>query len=277
MAYRTEITAILSSGTSFWRLLVPYMIAAALLAGLSAYLNNFVIPPANAKRFEFEWRYINNPYRFRGRNVHAQTGPGKFIYFQTFNNQKSIAYKFSLEKFEKNKLKFKLMADYIRWDSLQQDWVVHNYFIREINGMHEKIRTGSAMDTTLGFHPSEYNQRVTLIETMNYFELNDYIQEQKAQGKPIEYFLVEKYKRFSLPFATFILTLMGVSLSSRKVRGGIGLHLGFGIGLSFSYILFMQIADTFAASGNAPVLLAVWTPNILFGILSIFLLRIAPK
>lgn len=278
LASRTEITAILSSGVSFKRLMVPYMASALFLAALSTFLNNFVIPPANEKRLEFEWTYINNPYRFAGRNVHAQLSPGEFIYFESFNNQRGIAYKFSYERFDENELKFKLMADHIKWDSTAQNWIVRNYHIRTIEGMKEKVLTGSEMDTTFkNFDPADYSKRVTLIETLNYYELNDYIEEQKAKGSQIEYYLVEKYKRFSLPFATFILTIIGVSFSSRKVRGGIGLHIAIGTLLSFSYILFMQVANTYAASGNAPVLIAVWIPNVIFGIISLFALRMAPK
>ncbi len=254
------------------------MISATILASLSTLLNNFIIPPANAKRLQFEWTYINNPFRYAGKNVHAQTSPGEFIYFESFNNQRGIAYKFSYERFEENELKFKLMADHIKWDSLEQKWIVRNYHIRTIDGMKETVITGAEMDTTFrNFDPADYSKRVTLIETLNYFELNNYIEEQKSKGSQIEYYLVEKYKRFSLPFATFILTIIGVSFSSRKVRGGIGLHIAIGTLISFSYILFMQVANTYAASGNAPVLLAVWTPNIIFGILSLIVLRMAPK
>lgn len=278
LASRTEITAILSSGVSFRRLMVPYMISATILAALSAYANNFVIPPANEKRLQFEWTYINNPFRFTGKNVHAQLSPEEFIFFESFNNQRGIAYKFSYERFEENQLKFKLMADHIKWDSIQDQWLVRNYHIRKIDGMNEKVITGAEMDTTFkNFDPADYSKRVTLIETLNYFELNDYIEEQKAKGSQIEYYLVEKYKRFSLPFATFILTIIGVSFSSRKVRGGIGLHIAIGTLISFTYILFMQVANTYAASGNAPVFLAVWTPNVIFGVLSLVFLRMAPK
>lgn len=278
LASRTEITAILSSGVSFWRLMVPYMLASTILASASLVLNNFIIPPANAKRLQFEWTYVNNPYHFSGRNVHAQTSPGEFIYFETFNVQRGIAYKFSFEKFEEGELKFKLMADHIKWDSTKSKWNVRNYYIRKIEGNNESIEKGSDMDTIFkNFHPEDYSKRATLIETLNYFELNDYITEQKAKGNHVEYILVEKYKRFSLPFATFILTLMGVSFSSRKVRGGIGLHIALGTLLSFTYILFMQVANTYATSGTVPVFLAVWTPNIIFGGLCVLLLRLAPK
>lgn len=278
MASRTEITAILSSGVSFWRMMVPYMVAASILASISVVLNNFIIPPANAKRLQFEWTYVNNPYHFSGKDVHAQTSPGEFIYFKAFNVQRKIAYEFTFEKFDEGKLKFKLMSDHIKWDSTINKWHVRNYYIREIDGFDETIKKGVEMDTTFkNFHPEDYSQRSAIIETLNYFELNDYIADQKAKGNHIETFLVEKYKRFSLPFATFILTLIGVSLSSRKVRGGIGLHIALGFLLSFTYILFMQVANTYATSGGVPVLIAVWTPNILFGILSLFLIRLAPK
>jgi lipopolysaccharide export system permease protein len=274
MASQTEIIAILGSGVSFKRLLVPYMVSAAMLAGLSWYLNNTVIPHSNKERLAFEAQYIKNPYVFSGRHVHRQITPGNFIYFESFNNIDRIGYQFSFEKFEEGELRFKLLSERILWDSLANKWKVENYFIREISGMQEQIRSGYRMDTSFAFDPAEFSRRDNYIETMDLKTLNRFIQQERIRGsEEMPFYLVEKYRRTSFPFATFILTLIGVTLSSKKVRGGIGGSIGLGILISFSYIMFMQISTTFATKGNMPPLLAVWIPNIVFAGIAVYLLR----
>lgn len=278
MASQTEIIAILASGVSFKRLLAPYMVAAAILGMITFYLNSWVIPHSNIKRIEFETRYIKNPYIYKNKNVHRQISPGQFIYFESYNNLDRIGYQFSYEKIEDGKLTYKLFADRIVWDSVNGKWQLENYFTREINGMDEKISSGYKMDTTFAFHPNEFNRRVNYIETMDSGELNAFIEQEKIRGsEEIPFYMVEKYRRTSFPFATFILTLIGVSLSSRKVRGGIGVQIGVGILLSFTYIMFMQVSTTFATNGNMPAWLAVWLPNLFFAVIAIILVRRAMK
>ena len=278
MASNTEIVAILSSGISFRRMLYPYFLAASILAGLSLYLNNFIIPKANKKRIDFEERYIRNAYYNQDVNIHKQIDPGTFIYLERYNNQLNTGYKFALEKLQQGNLSYKLMAESIIWDSIKGKWEISNYFIRKINGMNETVRTGSKLDTILNFHPKDFGRKLINIETMNYFELGEYIDNEKMRGSDnVQLYEIEKYKRLAFPFATFILTLVGVSLASQKVRGGIGLHIGIGLLISFTFILFMQVSTTFAASGLVSAAMAVWIPNILFGLLSLFLLKGAPK
>ncbi|MCG3166825.1 MAG: Lipopolysaccharide export system permease protein LptG [Bacteroidia bacterium] len=278
MASQTEIIAILNSGVSFWRFLVPYFVAATILVIISLAVNNLIMPPANKHRIEFEHAYIYKQLSFSGRNIHKQIHPGNFVYFESYNSDRNIGYKFSIEQFKDGQLIYKLNADHVKWDSIGNFWVINNWMSREINGLNETLKSGERKDTVLNLYPKDFKRKVNLIETMDYFELNEFIEQEKMKGSDlIEVYLVEKYRRISMPFATFILTLMGVSLSSRKVRGGIGINIGIGVGLSFSYIMFMQIANTFATSGNVPVMLAVWTPNILYGILSLWLIARAPK
>ena len=278
MAGNTEIIAILNSGVSFYRFLVPYFIAATILVVISLAVNNFIMPPANKHRIEFEQTYIYRQLSFSGRNIHRQIHPGNFVYFESYNSERNIGYKFSLEQFTNGKLVYKLNADHINWDSTGNKWTIHNWMSREINGLTEVLKTGEKKDTVLNIYPKDFTRKVNLIEAMDYFELNEFIEQEQMKGSDlINIYLVAKYSRISMPFATFILTLIGVSLSSRKVRGGIGINIGIGVGLSFSYIMFMQIANTFATSGNVPVMLAVWTPNILYGILSLWLIARAPK
>lgn len=278
MAADTEIVAILGSGISFKRMLLPYFIAASILAILSFSLNNFVIPKANQKRLAFENTYIRNPYRNNEINIHRQIRPGEFIYFESYNNQNDIGYKFSLEKFKQGKLTYKLMSDQVMWDSLSSKWKVLNYYVRTISEKKETVVKGEVLDTVLNFHPTDFGTRLNNIETMNLFQLNQYIKDERLKGADtIAFYEIEKYNRIALPFATFILSLIGVALASRKVRGGIGLHIGVGILISFAFILFMQISNTFAIYGGVPPAIAVWIPNVLFGILGVYLLRIAPK
>ncbi len=278
MATRTEIVAILSSGVSYRRLLLPYMLSAIVIAVLSLYLNNFVIPKATKKRIAFEDKYIRNEFYNRNRNIHMQLSPGNYIYLEGYGTTDNTGYKFSIEKFSNGQLDYKLMAETIKWDSVKKNWAVNNYYTREIKGMEEYIRRGKKLDTVLGFTPKEFGRKDNTVETMDYYELNSYIDSERLKGADnIELYEIEKYRRISFPFATFILTLIGVSIASRKVRGGVGMHIGLGILISFTFILFMQVSTTFAAGGLVSPLLAVWIPNFLFSILALYLLKIAQK
>lgn len=279
MAYNTEIIAILASGRSFSRMIYPYMISAAIISAFSFFLSNYVIPDANKTRLEFEEVYIrNHPYNFDKRNVHKQISPGVYIFMESFSNSSDMGYKFSLEKFEDGSLKSKLMADYIRWDTAKHKWNLQNYYIRNINGLDEIIIKGESMDTTINLDPAEFKRRDEFVETMNLSDLNNFIATLRTQGSDnINTFIIEKQKRMAYPVSTFILTMIGVTLSSRKVRGGIGMQLGAGLGLSFGYILFMQFSSQFAISGAMSPFLAAWVPNFIFIIISVILYRMAPK
>jgi len=278
MAYNTEIIAILSSGISFKRLMYPYFISAFILAVLSFFLGNYIIPDANKIRYQFQKDYIWNSEHNNEQNIHKQIEPGLFIYMENYAAETKTGYKFSIERFENKTLKSKLLADNVVWDSVKNKWHINNYYIRNIEKSDEKIIKGSAIDTTLNILPSDFTRRIEEVETMNMNELNEYIEEQKLQGaENIVKLLVQKYQRISDPFSTFILTLIGVSLASRKIKGGIGFHIGAGILLSFSYILFMKVSTNFAIGSNVNPLLAVWIPNILYLIIGIVLYKTTPK
>ncbi len=278
MASNTEIIAILSSGISFRRMLVPYFIAAACLGLLSFILGNFIIPYTNRGKLAFERQFINDPRTFNDMNIHKQISPGTFIYFENFNIKSGVGWKFSLEEYRDRNLVFKIMADKAEYDSVRGKWKIYNYFERGISNDHESMRKGARLDTVLPLKPSEFMEDVEDIAVMNYFVLNEHIRQKELRGDTdIVKFKVKKYERSASPFAALILTLIGVAVSSRKVRGGIGFSLGFGLALAFLYILFMQIFTVFATFGNLPPLLAVWFPNILFGIISLVMVRMAPK
>lgn len=278
LAFNTEIIAILSAGISFRRMLRPYFVSAIFLAILSIYLSNVLIPHANRNRLDFENTYIRKQRSFSERNIHMQIRPGEFVYMESFNDRNNMGYNFTLEKIIDGELLYKISAHRAEWDTTKGSWLIRDYYIREMGDMQEKLSFGTLLDTVLNLTPYDFIQNLRDIETMNFRELNKFIENERLKGSEnIKYYLVEKHKRLAFPFATLVLTLIGVSLSSRKVRGGIGLHLGAGITISFAFILFMQVSTTFATNGNLPPALAVWIPNILFGILGFYLLKTAPK
>jgi lipopolysaccharide export system permease protein len=278
MASDTEIVAILSSGISFYRLLRPYFISAILLAMMSFYLSNFLIPHTNQKRRVFKDRYIEKLEKDKDQNIHFQINPGNFVYIESFNRKKYIGYRFTLERFTKNEMVYKLTGEKIAWDSLTGRWQIENYTSRTLGELGEKIRRGTRMDTVINLRPSDLFVQKENFEEMGFSELRDYIRNEKLKGsEDVVIYQVENYNRISSPFATLVLTLIGVSLSSRKIRGGLGMHLGFGILITFAFILFMRIFTVYATFGNLSPAMAVWIPNILFGALGLVLLRTAPK
>ncbi len=279
LAYNTEIIAILSSGVSFKRLLVPYFISALALTIFAFTLNNFVIPHANARKLAFEDIYYHkSPKLMRERNIHKQIQPGIYIFLESFDTRTNIGRRFSIERFENDKLASKLLSEEIRWDSIKHKWTIYNYYIRDFRGEFQKITEGRKIDTTLNIGPDEFRRRENAIEAMNLGELNRFIRDQKMQGGgDINLYLIEKHRRFSLPFSAFILTLIGVAVSSKKVKGGIGMQLGIGLLISFSYIVFMQFSSQFAISGSLSPFIAVWIPNVIFAFVAAFLYRLAPK
>ena len=197
---------------------------------------------------------------------------------KNYTVKSDVGYKFSMEKFEDGILKSKLISENIKWDSTKSKWTINSYYIREIDGLNEKIIEGDRIDTTLNMKPEEFKRSASFTETMTLPQLNQFIEDQRMQGADnVTELLIDKYQRVAYPFSTFILTLIGVALSSRKVRGGIGMHIGFGLLLSFSYILFMRFSTMFAISGSMDPLFAVWLPNIIYAIISAFLYRLAPK
>jgi len=279
LAYRSEITAIISNGMSFHRLLIPYFISAFTIAVFAFVLSDYVIPRANRIRFDFEERYIHNaPISVKERNIHRQIQPGIYIYMESYSTMSDIGHKFSMEKYQDGKLVSKLMSDYIKWDSTINKWVVRNYYIREIHDLEEVVLKGSSLDTTLAIKPADFKRRLNIVEAMNIRELNKEIENLKMQGESnFVAFQIEKQKRYAYPFSTFILTLIGVSVSSKKVKGGIGMQIGIGLLVAFSYILFMQFSSQFAMGGSLNPIVASWLPNLLYAVIAIFLYRMAPK
>lgn len=278
MAANTEIIAILNSGVSFRRLLRPYLLASLFLALMSFGLTNFVIPETSKNMQNFQKNYLKSQKRNNESNIHMQISPGVFAYIESFDVKKKTGFRFSLEKFSDSGMIEKLSGDYLKWDSITGLWAIENWIKREINENGEILTRGAKIDTLLNISPGDFAVDVDDAMYMNYRELRDFIDMEKLRGSGnLTKFQIEKHKRIAFPFATIVLTLIGVSLSSRKVRGGLGFNLGVGITICFAFILFMQVTTVFATFGNLPAVIAVWIPNFIFGILALWLLKIAPK
>ena len=280
LAANSEIIAILSCGISFHRMMVPYIFSATVIALLSLGMNLFVIPRSNAVRHEFEAKYTKKKAVASERNIHYQIAPGEFVYVEQFSKYNNTAYKFTLESIKDNQLVSKVSAERAVWDSTFSGWKLKKYFIREYNeqGLEDKGRCGEQLDTVISLTINDFFRKRNTVEDLPYDQLNELVDVQKLRGDPnVKYSLIEKQQRFSLPFSAFILTIMGVALSSRKKRGGIGWNLAIGIALSFSYILFMRFSQMFVYTGVMPPWLAIWLPNMIFAIIAGFLYKIAPK
>ena len=278
MASNTEIVAILNGGISFWRMLLPYLISGIFLTVLSFGLMNYVIPHTNRILRNFEKQYIKEPFKSHEMNLHMQLQPGTFVYLENFNSTSKVGYRFSLEKFDSTSMTLKLKADVITWDSIHSQWKMKNYVIRRIRSRGESIYQGRDKDTTFAFKPADFMTDIEDAKIMTYSQLNKFIEKEQMRGSTLSrQFDLEKYKRLTYPFANLVLTFIGVALSSRKVRGGIGMHLGMGIGIAFTFILLLQVTSVFAIFGNLPASVALWIPNIIYSIVAIILLRMAPK
>lgn len=277
LASDTEIIAILASGVSFKRLLRPYMMAAGFLALMTFALNSFWIPVANKTRLAFEDKYVKKITSDYTRHVQMEVEPGVIMYIDRFEKSSNTGYDFFLEKYEGKMLVSRLTANRIHQDSTYH-WSLSEYMIRNFNGLTESITKGTTLDTSIQVKPEEFFIVKGWSEQLTTPELKRYLDRQAQRGVAnIKEYSVEYNRRFSFPFSAFILTLIGVSLASRKVRGGMGLHLGLGIAISFAYIMFDTVSGSFAEGGGLSPGLAVWLPNILFAFVGLYLYIKAPK
>lgn len=278
MAYNTEITAILAGGVSFNRMLRPYIISSIVIGIMSFILSGYIIPPANEVRLAFEDKYIKANKSEVARHIQMEIEPGVILYIERYEDSRNRGNKISLERFEGKTLISRTTGNTIEWNEKDSVWHIKKYLKRDFNGIYETIEKGEQIDTVLNIHPSEFFITGALAPQMTNGELSQHIKRQKARGMGnTQMFEDELYKRYSNPFAALILMLIGVSLSSKKIRGGMGLQLGIGLALSALYILFTTISSMFAIKGNLPVILAIWLPNILFLCIGISLYTKAPK
>jgi len=271
LADNSEIIAMLSSGMSFGRLLRPYMISATVIAIATFILSAYIIPPANVKRIDYQNTYVKNKRVDYGDNIMMQVAPGQIAYISRYDNITKTGYRFSLEEFKDKKLVSRLTSYSIKWDTLYQ-WQVRDYIIRDFKGNREYITTGTQLDTVIPFEPRDFLISRNDQETLTSPQLREYISRQKERGVAnIKAFEIEYEKRYAMCAAAFILTVIGMSLSSKKVKGGMGMNIGVGLVLSFSYILFMAVTSSFAVSGMTSPMVAMWIPNIIYSIIAVIL------
>jgi len=284
MAAHTEIVAILSSGTSFRRMLVPYFISSVLIASLTFWLNGWIIPQSNRSRVAFELKYFEKRVNFDRRNVHMQIAPNVYLFLQNYNNHSNIGYQFSLEKFDSGRLVEKLSADNIEWDSIKNKWILKRWKLKKVEAMFTKARSesyltsGDALDTTLAITPKDFENEERQFDGMTLPELNETIKKRHFRGLGgVELYETEKHIRYSIPFTTFILVFIGVIVSSRKTRGGTGFQVALGFLLAFAFIILFTISRTFAEAGSVSPFIAAWIPNIIFAGISAGMYRYVPR
>ncbi len=273
MAGNSEIIAILSSGVSFKRLLVPYLVGASVIAALSFVLSNYAIPPTNVRRLDYTNKYVKNKKVEEGVNIQLMVSPDVVAFIGRYDAKKNTGYQFSLDKYKGKTLVSTMKAQTIIYDTLYK-WRVQNYIVRDFDGMKESMRKGASLDTVISMEPRDLIISKNDQEMLTTPELDTYVTKQKQRGVAnITQFEIEKEKRYAMTAAAFILTLIGMSLSSRKVKGGMGVNIGIGLVLSFSYILFSTVTSSFAVSGITTPRIAMWIPNAVYMIIGIVLYK----
>ena len=278
MAQNSEIIAMLAGGVSYRRLLRPYFITSIFLALFSFSLSAWIIPHADKTRVDFENTYIRDRTRYRLTGIKTQIAPGQILSMSNFNFSDSAGFKISLEHVENGELKSKLYADRLNWNETTQKWTLTKWWTREFVDGNEILTKGSTMDTMIAFNPEDFFRKNDDVQMFNLRELNEMIglEEMRGTGN-IFFYTTEKYKRFAMPFAIIILTIIGVSVASKKTRGGIGLNLGIGLLISFTFLVVFQFFLAYGSSGSMHPLIAVTIPNLIFGSIAFVLYRFAQK
>jgi lipopolysaccharide export system permease protein len=282
LANDTEIIAILSSGISFTRFLRPYLIGASIISVFILLMGFFIVPKSSEGFNNFRYTYLRGDGKqaMRGDNtdVYRQISDSEFIYVNSFNTETKTAYNFSYEKFKKDKLEHKISASRIQWNPKTKNYTMFDYVKRTVGELGDKIEKADKKDAKFSFDLADLTPVVYIAETLTLDKLNEFIVKEKNRGSSnINVYLVVLYKKYSIPASAFILTIIAVAVSAMKRRGGMGLSLAIGIGLAFAFVFFDKIFGTLAEKSSFPPFLAVWFPNIVFGILAIFLLRNAKR
>lgn len=279
LAAHTEIIAILTSGTSFRRLMWPYAMGAGVVAIFSFLMVGWILPKLNKTRIDFENKYIKDQFFFNERDFHLAISKDTYVYFSSYSNQSQTAFDFTIEKFDDNKLVEKLSARRAAWVDSLETWRLYDYQIRELGIMKDKMTFGKApIDSAVGMFPSDFESTHAIYETFTIPELNARIALIKTRGEEgIASFEIERYQRYATPFAVIILSMMGLIVAARKKRGGVGLQIAIGFVLAFIYILFFIMAKGIAESGNMSPLLAVWLPNLVFSGIALLMYFTIPK
>ena len=260
-------------------MIVPFLATAALIALFSLGLTFFVIPHANATRVEFEAQYIKRHNNYNLRDLHYQISPGQFVYIESFSRWNNTAYKFTIEDMDGHRLTRKVSAETAVWDSTMAGWHLNKVFIRDYtSGLKDNVSFKEQQDTVIALQIKDLFNNEKTVETLNIRELNDLIATQKMRGDAnVMYAAIERQRRVTMPFSVLILTIIGVSLSARKRRGGIGWNIAIGIALAFSYIFFLRMSEMFVYTDTLPPGVAMWLPNLLYMVIAYFLYRRACK
>lgn len=279
LANNTEIVAILSSGISFGRFLRPYIVGATFVSIFALVMSVFIVPRASAGYNDFRYKYLKKNDEVReSQDVYRQINDKEFIYVSSFNYLTKTGYNFTLEEFDGNKLVSKMSASRITYNPEEENYTLSSYFKRVVGEDDDVIEQADTKDLELDFDIDDLTPVIYAAETMSLRDLNRFIEKEQMRGSSnINTYLVVKYKKYSVPVSAFILTIIAVSVSSMKRRGGMGVNLAIGIALAFTYVFFDKIFGTLAEASSIPPLFAVWFPNVAFGILAIFLLRNAKR
>lgn len=278
LAAKTEIIAILASGVSFRRLMLPYFMAAIIIGSLSFYLNGYVIPDANKFRVHFELEYLKNPFQNTDQNIHLKVAPTDYVYMSRYNNRRDAGYNVTLERFDGYELEEKIRASRIQWDSTSRSWTLHNWQRRKLLKDREVITKGEEMDTTLNMLPADFGNKHMLETTLTMPELQDYIELQLSRGADdVMVYRIERYIRVMQPFTVVVLVFIGLLVSARKSRRGTGFQIALGFFIAFLFIILFVFAQAIAAAGSMPPLLAIWLPNIIFSAVGVLLYKTVPR
>lgn len=279
LAQRSEFIAMLSGGVSFSRLLRPYFIASTFLVLLSLLIAHVILPEANKTKVDFTFSYIHTKFHISDQNMYREISPGEIAYFRTITAERNVGYKFALENWENGELKRKLLAAKASYNEAEDRWTITAAKIREfLPDGSQRLTHHTLIDTTLTMKIADFGQRAEIISTLNYRELTDYIESERLRGSGnVAFIEIEKYSRTSNAFAIYVLTLIGVSIASRKVRGGTGLHLFLAVLIGLTYVFAMKMTTVAATNIGLPAAAAVWVPNILFAILGVVIYIRAPK
>lgn len=282
LANDTEIIAILSSGISFTRFMRPYIIGASIISIIVLLMGFWVIPVSSEGYNNFRYTYLRSDGKqlMRGDNtdVYRQISDNDFIYVNSFNNESKTAYNFSLERFKKEKLEYKITASRIQWNPKEKNYSLFDYTKRTLGPENDVIEKAPEKKMKFSFDLEDLAPVVYIAETLSLGELNAFIDKEKKRGSSnINVYLVVLYKKYSVPVSAFILTIIAVSVSSMKRRGGMGVNLAIGIAVAFSFVFLDKIFGVLAEKSSFSPFIAVWLPNIVFGILAVYLLRNAKR
>lgn len=278
MASKTEIIPILASGVSFGRFLRPYIIGSIFLTLLSLLMSHYIIPNTSKKKVDFEAIIYNHDAKIDNSDLHKEIRPNHFISLRTYSKKSDIGYNFNYDIIEDGKLKARFSAGTIKWDFDRSRWVARNWYNRVIDGEKEILTQGASIDTTFNFDYKEFHKRPSMIATMDYFEISDYIAEETAKGSDyIKVYELEQVKRTAIPFSIIVLTIIGASISCRKAKGGIGIHIAYGLALASTYVFLGKIGEVFAINTPISATVAVWIPNVIYAGIALFLYKKAPK